>query len=788
MRARQFHLWLGVIAAPLLMVLAITGLFLAIDAVRDQRSQPAAVPAGLSVADLAAGLARHGSLERLVVTPAGTIVAQFSAPRRRAAVDATDGSLHPIVETSDAIRTATEIHRTLMLGDRGRALLALATVAGLLLTVSGLWRLRRGERGEGTVRRLHRRLGLLFTLPIVVSALTGLVLAAITLVPLHVDGVRPLFPASLTEGERLPVAAVEALRAVVISDLEELVLPRADDADDAYFLATGTTFAWIDPVSGKIAAAGDRPVLHRLSAVLMRVHAGRGMMAIAILLGLGAAAVALLGLTGLAVVSLAVGGILIRRRPRPVSEPSGDADTIVLVGSQGGTTWTFAERLAERLRLAGHRVDLAAMNSLAAAYPKAARLVVLTSTHGVGEAPASAARFLDRLQHAAPPPAFAVLGFGERDSAAFCGFAEAVETALAAAGATPILPLERIHRRSETDYAAWVARLLAALGHDGDDGPAPDVDAAPVRRVISGPAMGSRWSVTLWAPGDCDLSDLTASLAGRVAAIETSLSRFRADSEVVAFDRAPLDQWRPVSRDLAAVVAVGLDVGRRSNGAFDIGLAAEVVARGFGKGWAAGGASRERIVAAHEAIELDADRLLIRKRAPVSLDLAGIAKGWAVDELSHLVAGAGFSCHLVALDGELRAGAAQPDGRPWAIGVEAPAIGRRAVIGRIDLVDRAVATSGDHRRFDADGGHTIDPATARSVADGPAAVSVLAASCVVADAWATALMVRGRDGLAAARAAGVEALFVAREPMATAVPSGTVLEPEEAPPRPAATV
>jgi thiamine biosynthesis lipoprotein ApbE len=81
-------------------------------------------------------------------------------------------------------------------------------------------------------------------------------------------------------------------------------------------------------------------------------------------------------------------------------------------------------------------------------------------------------------------------------------------------------------------------------------------------------------------------------------------------------------------------------------------------------------------------------------------------------------------------------------------------------------VDRAVATSGNNRRFDATGGHTIDPATGRSVAGGPASVSVLAATCIVADAWATALMVRGRHGLAAARAAGIEALFVAREPLA----------------------
>ncbi|ABD86232.1 FAD:protein FMN transferase [Rhodopseudomonas palustris] len=774
MPARRYHLWLGCLAGPFLVVLAVTGVLLAVDALWARATQPAAAPASLSVAELAAGLAGHGTLERLAVTPVGTIVAQFAAPRRRAAVDPTDLSLRPVAETGDTIRTATEIHRTLMIGDRGRLILALATCAGLLLAATGLARIWRGERGGGALRRLHRGLGLTFALPFVVSAATGLGLAVATIFPLQIDGIRPAFPAAFAEGDRLPVGAVAALASVAVGDLEELVLPRADDANDGYFLATADRFAWIDPVSGGVAAASERPVMHRLAAAVLRFHAGRSMTALAVIFGLAAAAVGLLGLTGLAVGGIA---IAIRRRRPVVSGAAAKADTIILVGSQGGTTWGFAERLAARLIEAGHLVDLAAMNNLASEYPKAQQLIVLTATHGIGEPPDSADRFLARLPQATLPPAFAVLGFGDREAKAFCGFAEAVDAALLATGAKPMLSLERIHRRSETDYAAWVERLLAALGHGRQASlptdastarqwPAPVVRGSPTRRVLSGTAMGSRWSVQLWLPQDHDLSDLTARLSARIARIETSLSRFRGDSEVMAFDRAPCDVWQSVSRDLAEVLAVGLDIGRRSGGAFDVGLAAEVAACGFGSGWSGSGVARDRIVAAHETIELDRGARRIRKRAAVSLDLAGIAKGWAVDELSRLVAEAGFPAHLVALDGELRAGAVQPDGRPWAIGLEAPAVGRRAVIGHIDLIKRSVATSGNNRRFAANGGHTLDPATGRSVAAGPASVSVFASTCIVADAWATALMVRGRDGLAAARAAGVEALFVAREPLA----------------------
>lgn len=476
MLARRLHLWLGLIAGPLLAVLAITGVVLAVDAIDDWTDRRTEVPAGLSVADLAAGLERHGVLERLAVTPAGTIVAQFATQRRRVAVDPLDGALRPLTEPDAALRAATELHRTLLLGNLGRIILALATLSGLLLTATGLSRLWRGERGGGAVRRLHRRLGLLFAPAIVVSAVTGLGLAAVAIFPFQVEGVRPAFPAALIEGDRLAVGAVAALRAVAVRDLEELVLPRAEDPDDAYFLASGASFAWIDPVSGDVAASRERPMAHRLVVAVLRIHAGRGMVEIAVILGLGAAVLVLLAVTGIAACGI------IRRGPHLGSRPTAEADTVILVGSQGGTTWRFADRLAERLKQAGHHVELAAMNSLAPAYPKAARLVVLTATHGVGEAPACADRFLDRLSQSVVPPAYAVLGFGERGAAAFCGFAEAVDTALAAAGARPLLPLARIHRRSETDYAAWVERLLVALGHGGDEAASTGRDE-PVRRV-----------------------------------------------------------------------------------------------------------------------------------------------------------------------------------------------------------------------------------------------------------------------------------------------------------------
>ena len=101
--------------------------------------------------------------------------------------------------------------------------------------------------------------------------------------------------------------------------------------------------------------------------------------------------------------------------------------------------------------------------------------------------------------------------------------------------------------------------------------------------------------------------------------------------------------------------------------------------------------------------------------------------------------------------------------------LESPEAGRRAVRGVIELQDLAVATSGDYRHYmevgDARLAHTMDARRAAPVNNAVASVTVLAHTCMEADAWATALLVAGPgEGLALAQRRGLEALFLLRRP------------------------
>lgn len=738
------HRILGRLTGLLLAVSAATGAILALYAAA---SPTPSVP-DMPVSALVERLSRHGQLTRLTQMPEGMLIAEFQAPRRRVAVDAATGHFAPLPPPGALARLATEFHRSLGLGSDAGHLIAGLAAAGILgLTLSGLARLRR--RAGAT---WHGQLGLVAALPLVVSAATGLILTAAHLQPGRIDG---LPPAAAIAGDGAPraIGTIAAL-AVPLATLDDLALPRADDAEDVYHLATIDHFAEIDPATGDVLARVDRPVAHRLARFARRLHGGAGAPFLALGLGLGALAALGALLTGV------VRDVSRWLALRPAVARGGAADIVVLYGTASGSTRGFAEALATRLRVAERTVAVAPMNDLVPEHAGARALVILTATDGAGIAPPSATNFLAALAILATVPPHAVLGFGDRTAGRnFCAYAETVAAALAARGGSALLPLGRVHRRDADVVAAWSDALAAMLARPL---PAPLVAqaASPAPRVLSGPAMGARWTATVYAPAALDLDRLQADLAARAAVLEDSFSRFRPTSEVIRLDTAPLGTWLPISPDLARVLATGLAVGRRSGGAFDVGLAAMVAAHGFGAGWAAtGGPPGQTVTPAHDLLDLDLDGLRLCKRAPLGLDLAGIAKGDAVDELAKLLQEAGIASFLVGLDGELRAGAAHPDGRPWRVGLEAPIAGRRDLLGHVTLIDRAVATSGDYRRRVGGHGHTLDPRTGAPRRDGPAAVTTLAPTCAAADAWATALLVTCRAGLAAAEAAGIEAIF-----------------------------
>lgn len=146
--------------------------------------------------------------------------------------------------------------------------------------------------------------------------------------------------------------------------------------------------------------------------------------------------------------------------------------------------------------------------------------------------------------------------------------------------------------------------------------------------------------------------------------------------------------------------------------------------------------------------------------ADVGLDLGAIAKGYAVDRAAAVLVSRGVRDAIVKVGGDLVALGRGETGDPWRIGIRSPG-DPDGISGTLEVSDEAVATSGDYERFFESGGrryhHILDPATAAPRLSPLHGVTVVAPTCLLADAASTAVFGRPRawgERLLARRAPG----------------------------------
>ncbi|MDR3495585.1 MAG: PepSY domain-containing protein, partial [Ancalomicrobiaceae bacterium] len=377
---------------------------------------------------------------------------------------ATGADLGPYT-LSPVIRFIIQLHRSLLLGDNGRIVTAIGALGLMGLGLTGLSLLARRAGGwrrlldpvkgrPATV--LHGTLGQLAIVGLILSSLTGLWMSA------NSFGLLPEapLPAQVTaaDGQPVPVGSLAALKAIDVADLSKLTFPSPVDPTDVYEVKTTAVDAMVDPTTGDVLQVTPLTFLQRFNAFIAGVHTGRGMAALGILLGLSAATIPVFGWSGIMVWA--------RRRslkPRIAGNAAAkSANVVILVGSEGQTTWGFAATLHQAFVKVGAKVHTTAMNDLSPDHMQAALMLILTSTAGDGAAPASATGFADRLKAVPGSLPVAVLGFGDKTFPNFCGYAHAVEAALERRGWQTVMPLRSIDRQSAQEFAQW-GRDLGAL-------------------------------------------------------------------------------------------------------------------------------------------------------------------------------------------------------------------------------------------------------------------------------------------------------------------------------------
>ncbi len=469
---RALHSIPALIATLLLLVVALGGAALSIFPTLERMQAPAEA---LDVATLAGHVsARVPGVETIVRRPSGMIVAYSLANggQQASVIDPATGEALAPYQPSATQRWLRNLHRKLLLsGNAGRIAVGIAAALMLFIVLSGLallahrmggWRRLPGAIRGNALQRLHDGTARAVIVLLALSAASGILMSLATfgLLP-EGGGAQPYFDVQPVGSVPMALERMAALRSIDVSRLVQLKLAGAGDPADAIEVETSDGAGAIDPATGSWLAWAPLDGWQRLHATVKMLHTGEGLWWLGLLLGAASLTVPLLAGTGFML-------WLQRRQSRPRvagNVAAREADTLLLVGSEGNTTWGFAGALHAALTRAGLRVHVAAMNDLPALHPRIRTVFVLTATYGDGDAPTSAERFLTRLARlpAAPGVAYAVLGFGDRQFAHFCGYARKVHEALLAHGLRPLGETGTVDRQSEAEYRQWCNWLAETL-------------------------------------------------------------------------------------------------------------------------------------------------------------------------------------------------------------------------------------------------------------------------------------------------------------------------------------
>jgi thiamine biosynthesis lipoprotein len=274
--------------------------------------------------------------------------------------------------------------------------------------------------------------------------------------------------------------------------------------------------------------------------------------------------------------------------------------------------------------------------------------------------------------------------------------------------------------------------------------------------------MGTQYHLKYWSdqavpvPDEVQ-ADLQSDINALLHEINRQMSTYLPNSELSRFNTSPAGAWFAVSSETAYVVDRAQQLSRLTEGALDVTVGPLVNLWNFGPNTPSAPPTDAELAATQtycgsELLEVRLEPPALRKATQqLQVDLSSLAKGYAVDRVAQLLETRGLMNYLVEIGGEVVTRGTRTDGQRWRLGIEAPRSDARTVHQIVALRDQALATSGDTRNFRIVGdngekiSHLIDPHTGRPLPYRGWSVSVLAPSCLEADALATALLVLGEN-------------------------------------------
>lgn len=271
---------------------------------------------------------------------------------------------------------------------------------------------------------------------------------------------------------------------------------------------------------------------------------------------------------------------------------------------------------------------------------------------------------------------------------------------------------------------------------------------------MTGEALGTTYQILFFHPEELDLQKSVDSI---FVVINNSMSTYLDDSDISRINRG--DTTIRVDQNFKEVFLLSEKIYVESNGYFDPTVGNIVNSYGFGpdsKLDSLTNYERDSLFqyVGFEKLKFSLDNRILKEQLEIYLDFNAIAKGYAVDVIGRMLDQKNVENYLIEVGGELVGkGENLAKDQAWVVAIDDPlqTKGNRTLQTTLFLKNRAMATSGNYRKFKVDSAsrqkyvHTINPLTGKSEKSNLLSVSVLAENCALADGYATAFMAMGYE-------------------------------------------
>ncbi|WP_394774468.1 PepSY domain-containing protein [Flavobacterium sp.] len=364
------------------------------------------------------------------------------------------------IKKSEFIQWVTGFHRSLFLHETGRFFVGVISFLLFLIAISGFALVLNRQRGirnffskvvkEYFAQYYHVVLGRLALIPILIIALTGtyLSLERFNFFMGKEKNQKAKTETVITQKDK----TTSIFKTTLLSDINKIEFPFTDDPEEYYIIELKDREIEVNQITGAVVTEKRSPITVQLSDLSLNLHTGRAN-------GIWAFIVAIASINILFFIYSGFSITLKRRSSRIKNKfKANESEFILLVGSENGSSLRFANAILKQLIAHGKKAFVIELNSYTI-FPKAQHIIVLSSTHGLGDAPSNGSKFLSLLKKYPQSQKinYSVVGFGSKAYSDFCGFAFEIDKQLELqTWAERLLDVQTVNDKSADEFVNWI--------------------------------------------------------------------------------------------------------------------------------------------------------------------------------------------------------------------------------------------------------------------------------------------------------------------------------------------